>query len=164
MRGRTVTTILGLCACAGLAGCSFLGSQGPAFMNWEPELSPDATRLVYESKVGETLELFVFDLSAGQAQQITDNEFEDWSPSWSPAGDAVAFASSRDDNADIYVVELETRDVTRLTTHDGDDINPNWGVDGRIYFNSNRTESWEIYVVDPDGSGLTKITGLNSTE
>lgn len=141
-----------------LGGCSFFGDSGPEFTNWEPELSPDGTTLVYESYVNETLELFTRNLESGQERRLTENEVEDWSPSWSPEGDRIAFTSLRDENNDIYVLVLETGEAHRLTTHEKDDINPSWGIDGRIYFNSNRSEAWEIYAIDPNGSNLVKIT------
>jgi Tol biopolymer transport system component len=162
MRARFA--ILGLCGVACIAGCSFLGDQGPKFTYWEPELSPDGRTLVYESIAGETLELYALDLATDEERRLTENDVEDWSPSWSPQGDRVAFASSRDKNVDIFVLSLDTLDASRLTTHEGDDINPSWGVDGRIYFNSNRSDVWEVYAIDPDGSNLTRITGDESVE
>jgi TolB protein len=155
---RTCLIVAGLCALAGIAGCTFFGDRAPEFTHWEPDLSPDATTLAYESPVDGTLELFTRDLATGEQRRLTENDVEDWSPSWSPNGDWLAFASSRDKNADVYLLELESLEVTRLTTHEDDDINPSWGADGRIYFNSNRSGVWEIYAIDPDGSQLAKIT------
>ena len=155
---------LGLCGLVGLAGCSFLGNQGPPFLHWEPQLSPDGTTLVYESEVENSLELFTRDVNTGVEIRLTDNSDDDWSPSWSPEGDRVVFASSRDKNADIYIVTIDSLAEQRVTTSDADDINPCWGVDGRIYFNSNRTDSWEVFVIDPDGSNLVKLTGSNATD
>ena len=70
----------------------------------------------------------------------------------------IAFASIVDKNADIYVLDLDTLEKTRLTTDEGDDINPDWGIDGLIYFNSNRSDAWEIYSIGPEGGRLIKIT------
>ncbi len=146
-----------------LTGCSYFGSQGPAFTNWEPALSPDGTRLAFESEVDGSLELFTLELASGTQTQLTTNDTEDWSPTWSPDASQIAFASTRDKNADIYVLTLDTQVTTRLTTHEADDINPEWGEDNKIYFNSNRSDVWEIYVINPDGTGLTKITDTPAT-
>jgi Tol biopolymer transport system component len=156
--------LLALCGVLALAGCSFLGSEGPPLTYWEPELSPDGTMLVYESNVDGTLELYTLELRTGIRTRLTENKVEDWSPTWSPEGDRIAFASSRDDNVDIYVLALDSREARRLTTDKADDINPHWGVDGRIYFNSNRTDSWEILVMDADGAELVQLTGSGMTE
>lgn len=155
---RACLVVVGLTAAAWLTGCSFFGNQGPEFTNWEPELSPDGGTLVYESVSEKTLELYVRDLGTGTERRLTENDVEDWSPSWSPTGDRIVFASRRDENVDVYLLDVETTETERVTTHEDDDINPNWGIDGRIYFNSNRSGLWEIYAIDPDGSNLTKIT------
>lgn len=138
-------------------GCSFFGQKGADLMNWEPCLSPDGRTLAYESIVDGHLELFARDLMSGAVDRLTTNDDEDWGPTWSPDGQYIAFASSRNDNADIYILTRATLEVRSLTADPHDDINPHWGVDGRIYFNSNRTGSWEIYSVLPDGTGLARI-------
>lgn len=156
--------VLGLFGLAVLTGCSFFGNEGPPFTYWEPELSPDGTTLVYESRLDKTLELFAMELTTGIQTRLTENDVEDWSPTWSPEGDRIAFASSREDNVDIYILEIDSRTTYRVTTDDADDINPHWGVDGRIYFNSNRTDTWEAFAVDPDGSNVTRLTGVGRTQ
>ncbi|MDD5646106.1 MAG: DPP IV N-terminal domain-containing protein [Candidatus Bipolaricaulis sp.] len=158
MRRGVGIVVLGLAALVAVGGCSYFGSREPALTNWEPALSPDGTRLAFESLVDKHLELFVRDLATGSTERLTDNADEDWSPAWSPDARRIAFASSRGDNNDVYVLDLGTRDVARLTTDPGDDINPSWGSDGRIYFNSNRSGVWEIYAVNADGTGLVKLT------
>jgi len=144
---------------AGLAGCSFFGGDDTEYTNWEPELSPDGLSVAYESTMEHGLEIFVRDLESGAVRRITDNEVPDWGPTWSPDGTRIAFASSRDKNVDIYVVDLETLVAERLTMHDDADFNAHWAVDGLIYFNSDRSGTWEIYTIDPEEKQLTKLTG-----
>ena len=140
----------------------FFDSNEPEYTYWEPSLSPDATMLVYESTAELSLELFTLDLSTQVETQLTNNEDADWSPAWSPDSRRIAFASSRDGNVDIYVLDLSSLETIRLTTHELDDINPSWGVDGDIYFNSNRSEAWEAYAIDPDTFTLRKLTSLDA--
>ncbi len=142
------------------AGRGFFSSDEPEYTYWEPSLSPNANMLVYESSAESSLELFTLDLSTNAETQLTNNEFADWSPVWSPDGNHIAFASSRDENVDIYVLDLRSLETLRLTTHEGDDINPSWGVDGDIYFNSNRSDTWEAYAINPDSLVLRKLTSL----
>lgn len=153
--------LLILCLLA-VSGCGFFGGDEPVYSYWEPVLSPDGATLAYESTTESGLELFLLNLGTNEEQQITDNEYADWSPSWSLDGTQIAFASSREENVDIYVIDLDSLDVVRVTTHSADDINPSWGLDNLIYFNSNRTETWEAYSIRPDGLELRKLTSLDT--
>ncbi|MCK5828385.1 PD40 domain-containing protein [Candidatus Bipolaricaulota bacterium] len=145
------------------AGCDFFGTEDPEYTYWEPSLSPDTTMLIYESTAELSLELFTLNLSTQVETQLTNNDYADWSPAWSPDGRRIAFASSRDENVDIYVIDLSSLETVRLTTHELDDINPSWGVDGDIYFNSNRSDAWEAYAIDPDTFTLRKLTSLDAS-
>lgn len=164
MNKRTLTTagvLAGLCLLV-VAGCGFFGGEEPEYTYWEPALSPDGSMIAYESTSETSLELFTLDLGTNTERQLTINEHPDWSPDWSPDGTRITFASSRDENVDIYMLDLANLEVVRLTTHEADDINPNWGIDGVIYFNSNRSDRWEAYTIDPDTLTLRKLTSLNA--
>lgn len=154
--------LVGVCLLA-ISGCGFFGEQETEYTYWEPALSPDGSMIVYESTAESSLELFTLDLGTNIERQLTVNEYPDWSPEWSPDGTRIAFASSRDENVDIYVLDLANLGVVRLTTHEADDINPNWGIDGVIYFNSNRSDTWEAYTIDPDTLVLRKLTSLGAS-
>ncbi|MBU1048774.1 DPP IV N-terminal domain-containing protein [Candidatus Bipolaricaulota bacterium] len=144
-------------------GRGLFTSNEADYTYWEPVLSPDGSMIVYESVTELSLELFTMDLGTQAVTQLTNDEYANWSPSWSPDGNRVAFASSRDKNVDIFVLDVHTLEITRLTSHSGDDINPSWGIDGAIYFNSNRSETWEAYSIDPDSFVLRKLTSLDAT-
>jgi len=146
-----------------IIGRGFLGNDEPEYTYWEPALNPDGSVIVYESTTESSLELFTLNLSTRVETRLTNNESSDWSPVWSPDGTRIAFASSRDDNVDIYVLDLGSLETIRLTTHSSDDINPNWGVDGAIYFNSNRSDTWEAYSIDPESLVLRKLTSLDAS-
>ncbi len=50
-------------------------------------------------------------------------------------------------------------ELRRLTDERGRDQGPAWSPDGtRIVFMSDRDGDWEIYVMNADGSGQTRLT------
>ena len=51
---------------------------------------------------------------------------------------------------------------TRLTDNPAIDTYPRWSPDGRIIFNSTRDRQGEIYVMDSDGSRVTRLTTLGA--
>jgi TolB protein len=157
--------LLGLVVVAVLfvGGCSLLQQQGPPLQNWQPVLSPDGTTLAYASPGSKGFELFTRNLATGDVKQLTQNEVDDWEPNWSPQGDRLVYVSNQNKNVDLYIIDLKTMAISRLTSQEKEDVNPTWGANGKIYFNSNRSGSWEMYSIDPDGKNLTQVTQPPST-
>ncbi|MDP1890116.1 MAG: prolyl oligopeptidase family serine peptidase [Gemmatimonadaceae bacterium] len=82
--------------------------------------------------------LWVFDVAARKAQQVTKGDADDSAPAWSPDGKRLAFTSAREpdaerfDNTDVYVVEAQPgAPLQRLTSFVGSDGGPlSWSADG----------------------------------
>lgn len=82
-------------------------------------------------------------------------------PSVSPDGTRIAFTSdvAETDNFDVYVVNRDGSGLQRLTTEPGIDAEPDWSPDGHaIAFNSDRDGDAELYIMRPDGRGVTQVT------
>jgi Tol biopolymer transport system component len=91
----------------------------------------------------------------------------DQQPAWSPTCDRIAFTQDPGGNVEIYVMNADGTGATRLTNSPGADEGPAWSPDGtRIAFTSRRDadqppvplEIREIYVMNADGSGATRLT------
>jgi len=96
----------------------------------------------------------------------------DQQPAWSPTCDRIAFTKDPSGNVEIYVMNADGTGVTRLTDSPRDDQDPAWSPDGtRIAFASRRDsdqppvplEVREIYVMNADGSGATRLTHMNTS-
>ncbi len=60
---------------------------------------------------------------------------------------------------DILTIDPDRTDLTSVSCARGQDIDPAWSPDGRrIAFASNRTGDYEIWVMNADGSGATRLT------
>jgi PKD repeat protein len=79
-------------------------------------------------------------------------------PTWWPDGSHVTFTR----NGDVVVMDATAGTVVNLTNSASMDSFPSWSPDGqRIAFESNRDGPIALYLMDPDGSGVARLTTDN---
>ncbi len=138
---------------------------------WEPDWSPDRTKILFTSTLhGGEEEVYVMDADGSNIHRLTHTPGEgtsSWAADWSPDGKQIAFTSNRDgspegwDGNDIYVMDADGSNIRRLTREDGGDGSSAWSPDGRtLAFMSSRDDKSrsEIYVVTVDGSKAWRLT------
>ena len=78
----------------------------------------------------------------------------------------VAFLSDRTGNLDIYITTMVTGFPTvNLTNHPAADDAFCWSPTGnQLAFLSNRSGSWELWVINANGSGATQLTANGGTK
>src|SRR5438105_3742906 len=134
----------------------------------DPAWSPDGTKLAFESTRFGNSDVFVIAADGSSETQLTRSPGFDGDPAWSPDGTKIAFTSVRDGNKEIYLMNTDGTGQTRLTNNAGTVVNvdtdqvdqdPAWSPDGRkLAFESTRDGNFEIYSMNPDGSGQTRLT------
>lgn len=142
--------------------------------------SPDGTQIAFASDrddlpggCGEdcNLDIYVMNIDGSNPVRITDDPDIDAFPEWSPDGSRLLFHSTRaatavtESNWDVFVMNADGTDELNLTNNPAFDAHAVWSPDGtRIAFNSNRDGNIEIYLMDPDGANLTRITNTPGLE
>ncbi len=94
---------------------------------------------------------------AGAPIQITTGSKLSKTPGLSPNGQRVVFQLAPEE--DLVVIRSDGTDYRRLTQDAHRNRVPRWSPDGqRIVFYSDRSGSYEIWTIKPDGSDLKQLT------
>jgi WD40 repeat protein len=132
--GYRVYTVTGGGAAERLIGAGF-----------DPEWAPDGSKLVFTGPGGVTV-------ANADGTGRTMLAAAGGSPSFSPDGTRIAFER----NGGIWVMNADGRGQTQLTAGH-DDLLPEWSPGGTLIA-FERGEPRQPYVVNPDGSGLWKVS------
>lgn len=138
-------------------------------INGSPVWSPDGIRIVFSSERDRSSNLHIMDADGSNRTLLSPATFRrTQSHFWSPDGDAIVFASTDGNQWDIYLLTVSTGALVNLTDHPSTDTGPTWSPDGRrIAFSSARDPlprtdpshaAGDIWVMDRDGSNLTRLT------
>jgi uncharacterized repeat protein (TIGR01451 family) len=126
----------------------------------DPVWSPDSQRLVFESDSSGNWDLYILDVQTGVETQITRDPADDRNADWSAAGNSIVFESTRDGRSQIYVYDLRTGETRRLVETTGAATNPVYSSSGTMiaFTHVEPDGKTAVYVVQQDGSGLTRIS------
>lgn len=133
-----------------------------------PLWSPDGTKIAYlcgldqPSEGVSYLDVFVMDADGQNFSRLTHDEVPDEAMDWSPDGKYIAYVhydGLARKKSDIWVVDIDTGTRTQLTFTDGADYAPAWSPDGtKIAFSTYLDGSYEIALMDPDGTNIVNLT------
>lgn len=120
-------------------------------LDGNPAWSPDGSQIAFASnRLGPT---HVHVMGADGSNPHAVGPPHSTTPDWSPDGSLIAFAQ-----LGIAVMRPDGTGVRNLTHH-GRDIYPSWSPDGsRLAYVSDRDGTWEIWTVNADGSGQSRLT------
>lgn len=125
-----------------------------------PALSPDGSRLAFQSRKDGNWEIYVLDLLSGQITRLTHDLAYDGAPTWSPDGSQIAFESYRAGDLDIWRMNADGTALLNLTADEPSyDFAPTWSPDGQtIAFVSWRTGNKQLYGMSPDGRRVVNLS------
>lgn len=142
--------------------------------NSAPDISPDGKKIAFTSnRDGEKMQIYAMNADGSNVTRLTkDSTASFYNPSWSPDGKRIVYYSEKGDRKDqIWVMNADGSNQTLLTNNIGHNIFPAFSPDGKriIFSSSNRetkpdgsfVEGSFVYVMNADGSNLTKVGNVN---
>jgi Tol biopolymer transport system component/DNA-binding winged helix-turn-helix (wHTH) protein len=134
-----------------------------------PQLSPDGSKIAFESTRSGTREIWIADSSGEDPVRLTSfGSPLTGTPRWSADGRRVLFDSRARGESDLYVADAAERMPHRLSVNVADVSMGAWSQDGRwIYFGSTGSGSQQIWRVSSEGGTAIQLTrrgGWNAFE
>jgi Tol biopolymer transport system component/DNA-binding winged helix-turn-helix (wHTH) protein len=130
--------------------------------NAGPQLSPDGSKLVFQSDRNGSMDIWVSDRNGQNAIQLTAIGTAG-APRWSPDGKDIAFdvGLGRDwrEPRAIFLVNADGGAPRPLVQDSFSNPVPSWSHDGNwIYFASNRSGDWQVWKVQKSGGAPVQVT------
>jgi TolB protein len=125
-----------------------------------PRYSPDYSKILYLSYLNGNPRIYVYDLSTNQQRLITESRNPTFAPRWSPDGKWILYSMALAGNTDIYKIASAGGGApVKLTDSPGLDVGGSFSPDGsKIVFESDRSGSQQVYVMNADGSDQKRIS------
>lgn len=137
-------------------------TDSPAPDYW-PDWFPNGRQIAFTSVRDGAPNIYVMDADGGDQHAITETgtAFGSYQPDVSPNGQQVLFMRSLQfDPPAIWVINTDGSGLTQLTPNGPHaDNEAQWSPNGRhIVFSSNRTGTFEIFVMEASGAAPTQLT------
>ena len=140
----------------GMEGVTKITNTETSYPNW----SPDGKRIVFHSdRLDNNWEIYIMDADGSHLERLTHTKADDLTLVWSPDGRHVAYVEQLSPTqANVNVSNRDGGGAHVVSASMGLNTEPRWSPDGRrIIFTSDQSGKPELYAVNPDGSGLSKL-------
>src|SRR5262245_56361985 len=137
LRCCAVLTILTFIIGTHSQGRSDNQAEAPAFTpylnipnDFSPSWSPDGRRLVYASRGGGAINLYLVSSAGGTPVPLTHDQYINTHPDWSRDNRRIVFSSNRSGSSQIWSMSVDGADLRQLTNLRGFCVEPRWSPDG----------------------------------
>ncbi|MDA0939118.1 MAG: Tol-Pal system beta propeller repeat protein TolB [Proteobacteria bacterium] len=142
-------------------GANFKMLSGNSDLVLSPSFDMQNQRIIYMSYKGkETPKVYVLNIETGFQRVVGSFHGISFAPRFSPDGNYAILSVGGLMETNIYEVQLETGLMQKITNQKNVvNTSPSYSPDGKkIVFNSNRSGTRQIFVMNRDGSDIVQIS------
>jgi TolB protein len=132
--------------------------SGRKGLNMGAAFSPDGKYIALTLTLGDDMDIYTIDFNGNIIKRMTNQWGINVSPSFSPDGSKIAFVSNRSGSPQVYVQDIDEGREERITFEGNYNTSPFWSSLNRIAYAGMGDGCFDIYTINPDGSGLRKLT------
>lgn len=132
-----------------------------------PTWSPTGRQIAFISDRTGSPQVWVMDADGSNVRRLITEGGHCDSPDWSPDGRFILYSWQAPEQwkHDVFLVEVATGRIHQLTRGTGSYESPHWSPDGRhVAFQSTRTGSKQIFIMNVDGQNLRQVTAYGANE
>lgn len=123
-----------------------------------PSWSPRGARIAFVRSAGESSSIRWLEVRSGREGRFSWSGEGQRDPAWSRRGPLAYAGTTEDGTSDLFFVAPTAGSANQVVAL-GDDIQPAWSPNGRsVAFSSNRSGTFDIYVMRTDGNDVRQIT------
>jgi Tol biopolymer transport system component len=158
-----LTLLLAMCS----AACST--TPPPALTTTPSSTATDAPTITLTSATGFTgrivfddfEDIYVAQADGSGITRLTTTPGPEFDAEWSPDGTRIVYRDSTrgfNENDEIHIMNADGSEQINLTNDPANDWGPTWSPDGRqIAFNSERSGTMRLYIMNADGSDVRQV-------
>jgi TolB protein len=132
--------------------------SGRSGLNIGAAFPPDGRYIALTLTEGDDIDIYTIDFNGHIIKRLTNHWGINVTPTFSADGSRIAYVSNRSGSPQIYVKDLQGGRDERITFEGRYNTSPSWSSLNQIAYASMDEGGFNIYTINPDGSGLRKLT------
>ncbi len=142
---------------------------------YEIDVSKDGKKIVFAGQKDIKCDIFIFDISSEEIEQITDDFYYDSQPRWAPDDSKIVFTSERCENSntarnqvfskltsDIFMFDVKQQNFYQITSDKENNKFPIWSQDGsKIIFITEREITTNFEIIDLESGTRANVTNVH---
>ena len=146
----------------GSYGIAYITQSSMGDGDANPNISPDGKKILFQTKIGNSFQICLMDISGLNFTVLTEGYYT----SWHPSGTAFLFTKKVGNTEQVFSYDLKSGQNLQITSGNYSNFNASYSWDEKlIVFCSDRdAKRAHVFVMKNTGNDVVQLTSGNTTE